>query len=313
MRTGFDMIRWAVCALVVTGWLSTGAYAQQTADHLRFASPEAAVDAMVAALREEDLAALSRILGPDSDELLDSGDPVQDRSDRADFLAAYDAQHAILEEGEDRRTLVTGANDWPFAVPLVRGDGGWFLDGQAGVEEITYRRVGENELGAIAFCRGFEAAQRDYAAEGHDGDPAGVYAFKLLSDPGLHNGLYWPVSEGEPPSPAGPFVAAAAAEGYRRSESRTPYHGYYYRMLYRQGTHAAGGARDYFKDGLLTEGFALLAWPADYGVSGVMTFMANQDGTVYQKDLGEDTEAVAESLDAFDPDPSWAAVSEAAD
>jgi hypothetical protein len=174
---------------------------------------------------------------------------------------------------------------------------------------MIYRRVGANELGAISVCRGFVDSQVEYAAEGRDGDPAGIYALKLVSDEGLHNGLYWPVEEGEPASPAGPFVASAAAEGYRRAEGeRRPYHGYYYRMLYAQGTNANGGARDYFRDGLLTEGFALVAWPADYGSSGVMTFIVNQDGVVFQKDLGDDTATTVESIQAFDPDSSWIAV-----
>jgi hypothetical protein len=159
-------------------------------------------------------------------------------------------------------------------------------------------------------CRGFVSAQLEYASEGRDGDPPGIYALKLISDEGMHNGLYWPTAEGEPESPAGPFVASAAAEGYRRAEgdARNPYHGYYYRMLYAQGPNASGGARDYFRDGLLTQGFALVAWPADYGSSGVMTFVVNQDGVVFQKDLGEDTDVAVESIQVFDPDSSWTAI-----
>jgi hypothetical protein len=195
-------------------------------------------------------------------------------------------------------------------VPLVKRDGKWSFDGEAGVDELIYRRVGANELGAIDVSRGFVSAQLEYASAGRDGDPPGIYALKLVSDEGLHNGLYWPTAEGEPESPAGPFVAAAAAEGYRRAEgeARTPYHGYNYRMLYAQGPNANGGARDYFKNGLLTEGFALVAWPADYGSSGVMTFIVNRDGVVFQKDLGEDTATAVESIQAFDPDNSWTAI-----
>jgi hypothetical protein len=171
--------------------------------------------------------------------------------------------------------------------------------------------VGENELGAIAVSRGFVDAQNEYASEGRDGDPAGVYALKLISDEGMQNGLYWPTAEGETPSPAGEFVAAAAAEGYRRGESRTPYHGYYYRMLYRQGDNANGGAKEYFDNGVLTGGFALVAWPADYGASGVMTFIVNQDGVVFQKDLGEETATAVDAIQSFDPDGSWTQVQEA--
>jgi len=171
------------------------------------------------------------------------------------------------------------------------------------VDELIYRRIGANELGAIAVSRGFVEAQNEYASEGRDGDPAGIYAMKLLSDEGRQNGLYWPTAAGVPPSPAGEFVANAAAEGYRRNP--VAYHGYRYRMLYRQGGNAAGGARDYFKDGLLTQGFALVAWPAEYGVSGIMTFVVNQDGDVFQRDLGADTEARVAGMSAFDPDRGW--------
>jgi hypothetical protein len=195
-------------------------------------------------------------------------------------------------------------------IPIVKRDGKWAFDGEAGIDELIYRRVGANELGAIDVCRGYVAAQVEYASEGRDGDSPGIYALKLLSDEGLHNGLYWPAAEGEPPSPAGPFVAAAASEGYRRASEgeRHPYHGYYYRPLFAQGANANGGAREYFKDGLLTEGFALIAWPADYGASGVMTFIVNQDGVVFQKDLGEDTATAVQAIQAFDPDSSWVAI-----
>jgi len=274
-----------------------------------FKTPEEAVNALVAALQKGDVAGLQALLGAGSEELLNSGDPVQDASDRADFLAAYAARHALTDDGADRKVLVTGEDDWPMPIPIVKRDGGWRFDGEAGIDEMIYRRVGANELGAIDVCRGFVNAQLDYASEGRDGDSAGIYALKLVSDEGLHNGLYWPTAEGEPPSPAGPFVAAAAGEGYRRVEGeRVPYHGYYYRLLYAQGPSANGGARDYFKDGLFTQGFALIAWPADYGSSGVQTFIVNQDGVVFQKDLGEGTATAVESIQVFDPDSSWIAI-----
>jgi hypothetical protein len=274
-----------------------------------FNTPEEAVAAFVAKLEQNDIAGLTALLGPDSEELFVSGDAVQDAGDRAEFLAAYKARHSFADEGADRKILVVGENDWQMPIPLVKADGGWRLDGAAGVDELIYRRVGANELGAIAVSRGFVDAQIEYASEGRDGDPAGIYALKLVSDAGLHNGLYWESGEGEAESPAGPFVAAAAAEGYRRVEGeRRPYHGYYYRMLYAQGPNANGGARDYFKDGLLTEGFALVAWPAEYGSSGVMTFVVNADGVVFQKDLGEDTATAVEAIQSFDPDSSWIAI-----
>jgi hypothetical protein len=274
-----------------------------------FETPEAAVSALVAALQANDMAALQALLGPGSEELLDSGDAVQDASARADFLAAYAAGHALVDDGTDRKVLEMGEDDWRMPIPVVKRDGRWHFDGEAGIDEMIYRRVGANELGAIDVCRGFVSAQLEYASEGRDGDPPGIFALKLISDEGLHNGLYWPTEEGEPESPAGPFVAAAAAEGYRRVEGeRRPYHGYYYRLLYAQGPSANGGARDYFKDGLMTEGFALIAWPAEYGSSGVQTFIVNQDGVVFQKDLGEDTATAVESIQSFDPDSSWIAI-----
>ena len=241
--------------------------------------------------------------------MLSSGDAVQDRSDRAAFLLA---QREAQSRRRWHRRVYAGHRRPGLAVPdpVAKKDGRWYLDGSRGADELVYRRVGANELGAIAVSRGFVAAQIDYAAEGRDGDATGIYALKLISDQGQHNGLYWPTAQDETASPAGPFVAAAASEGYRSSSARAPYHGYYYRMLYRQGENANGGSREYFRNGLLTEGFALVAWPADYQVSGVMTFIVNQDGVVFQKDLGEDTAATATAMVSFDPDASWVAVTE---
>jgi len=293
----------ALCSLAVLAIVACGAAGGQKT----FGSPEAVFDALVATLENEDADALQSLLGPGVEELLESGDAVQDAANRRDFVADYRAMHSIREDGEDRRVLLVGAEEWPLPIPAVRRNGRWLLDGEAGAEELVLRRIGANELGAIAVARGFVEAQREYAAQGHDGDPAGIYAMKLVSDPGLHNGLYWETAHGEMPSPAGEFVAAAAAEGYRQGD-HAPYHGYRYRMLYGQGSHASGGAREYFQDGLLTRGFALVAWPAEYGSSGVMTFLVNQDGQLFQKDLGEGTDSYVESMRHFDPDGSWTAV-----
>jgi hypothetical protein len=274
-----------------------------------FQTPEDAAAAFVARIEANDVAGLTALLGVDAAELLDSGDAVQDAGDRKDFVDAYRTRHALVDDGTDRKVLVIGESEWPMPIPLVKAEGGWRFDGEAGLDELIFRRVGANELGAIAVCRGFVDAQLEYASEGRDGDPPGIFALKLVSDPGLHNGLHWDAAEGEPESPAGPFVAAAADEGYNfATVERTPYHGYFYRMLYAQGPNANGGALDYFKDGLLTEGFALIAWPADYGSSGVMTFVCNQDGVVFQKDLGEDTAAAADAIEIYDPDSTWVAI-----
>jgi hypothetical protein len=300
LRTGF------VLALAFLGSLTLAGCSRH--DDSSFKTPQAAVDAFVAALKSGDSAELGRLLGPGVDDLLSSGDPVQDKNNRQRFIAAYENRHSLRDGGAGTMVLVIGDNDWPFPVPLVEHDGRWRLDGAAGADELVYRRVGANELGAIAVCHGFVNAENEYASQGHDGDPAGVYALKLISDEGMQNGLYWPAAEGEPPSPAGPFVAAAAAEGYHRGAERRPYHGYYYRLLYSQGANAKGGVRDYFSDGVMSQGFALIAWPADYGASGVQTFIVNQDGTVYQKDLGDDTATLAEQIESFDPDGTWTEV-----
>ena len=298
--------------LVLLGLACLAGCARQAAQDNAFDTPDEAVAAFVTALEQYDMPRLKALLGPASEELLQSSDEVQDKGDREQFLSAYKAKHSLTDDGADRKILVVGNEDWPMPIPIVQRDGKWSFDGEAGIDELIFRRVGANELGAIDACRGLVAAQIEYAATGHDGDPPGIYALKLLSDDGLQNGLYWPVAEGEPPSPAGPFVAEAAGEGYRRGAGASePYHGYYYRLLYAQGPNANGGAREYFKDGLLTEGFAVIAWPADYGASGVMTFIVSQDGVVFQKDLGEDTATAAQAIQAFDPDSSWVAVTEA--
>lgn len=306
--------RFGIAAVLALAVLSGCSKQPAREAHTSFATAEEAAGTFVAALEKGDTAALGALLGPGSEDLLQSGDDVQDAADRAEFVAAYTAKNSLVEDGAGRRTLVVGENDWPMPIPIVERDGRWFLDGAEGADELVYRRVGANELGAIDVCRGFVEAQMEYASEGRDGDPAGIFALKLVSDPGLHNGLYWKSVDGEPESPVGDFVAAAAEEGYRRAEGeRTPYHGYYYRMLYAQGPNANGGARDYFAGGVLTRGFALVAWPADYGASGVQTFIVNQDGVVFQKDLGEDTATMVETLQSFDPDSTWTAIVPPAD
>jgi len=278
-------------------------------DHTGFATAEDAVVALVEALAENDVATLGTLLGPDSEDVFSSSDEVADANARAEFLSLYETRHALVADGEATMVLQVGDDDWPLPIPFVEIDGKWYLDGAAGAEEINIRRVGRNELGAIAVCRGFVDAQIEYAADARDGNDAGIFAAKLMSDPSRQNGLYWPVVEGEPQSPMGEGVARASAQGYRAvAGERRPYHGYYYRMLYAQDSDANGGAKDYFEDGLLTRGIALIAWPADYAVSGVMSFMVNHRGTVYQKDLGEDTDVVVDLIDVYNPDSSWSIV-----
>ena len=303
----------ARAVLLLTAALMAACAPPEEDDYIPFVTAEEAFLGLVVALEEGDPVTLGRLLGPGSDELISSGDPVADKAGREAFLAAYREKHKLVPDGDDRQVLVIGAQDWPVPIPAVRKEGRWRLDGAAGADELIYRRVGANELGAIAVARGFVDAQREYAAEARDGNPAGVFAQKLLSDPDQQNGLYWPTADDEAPSPAGPFVAAAGAEGYRRGGEgqRVPYHGYYYRPLFGQGPAANGGAMNYFVDGLLTQGFALIAWPATYGVSGVKTFIVNQDGVVYEKDLGDDTATLVGAIQDFDPDSSWTPVVDA--
>ena len=273
-----------------------------------FATPEAAVDALVSALEKHDKNALKTIFGPEAEGLLSSGDPIADASDRDEFLEGYKNKHELINEG-DLKILNIGANDWPLPIPLASQDGKWYFDTEAGAEELINRRIGENELGVIKAAHGFVDAQKEYASVGRDGDEAGVYAGKIISDPGSQNGLYWETAEGEPESPIGPFVAGAAAEGYNAATADA-YHGYHYRMLYKQGDKAAGGAREYFVDGRLTGGFALIAWPAEYNASGMKTFIVNQDGAVFEKDLGPETDAAVATINSFDPGDGWAEVKE---
>lgn len=274
----------------------------------RFASPQEAAGALVEAVRADDEARLREILGRGAEEVISSGDPVADDNAREVFLAAYDEKNTLATEADGSVRLEVGSDPWPLPIPLVEGRGGWRFDTQAGKEEVLNRRIGRNELSVQEVCLALVDAQREYSSTDRNGDGVPEYAQKLISDPGQRNGLYWEAEEGEPESPMGPLVAGAAAEGYggnRQSGERRPYHGYYYKLLTSQGRYAPGGARDYMKDGRLIDGFAVLAWPAEYGNSGIMTFMVSHHGVVYEQDLGRRTSAIAESINTFDPDPDW--------
>ena len=259
--------------------------------------------ALVAALEKHDVQELGRLLGPGTDKLLTSGDEVSDRAAREAFLARYREQHRFVAGSPGDMVLQVGADDWPLPIPLVREQGRWRFDGAAGAEEIVARRIGANELRTIDVMRSYVDAQQEYASTGHDGAAAGVYARRLRSEPDKQNGLYWETTADEALSPAGPLLAAAADEGYGHASAS--YHGYQFRMLLAQGPAANGGAHEYLVGGKLTGGFALLAYPAEYGASGVMTFMVNQDGVVWQRDLGEKTAQVAASIQQFNPDETW--------
>jgi hypothetical protein len=284
------------------------ATAQAAPGQRTFPSASAAAAALVAAARGNDEAELLAILGPDGKDLIESGDPVADKLLRQKFVKSYTQKHSLAWEAQGIKTLLIGPNDWPMPIPIVRDGTTWYFDSARGRDEVLHRRIGENELGAIAVCEGYVEAQKQYAAKGHDGLPAGLYAQKLSSDPGKQNGLYWEVKKGQPQSPMGPAVAKAAAEGYLSGAGPEPYHGYFYKLLKEQGPNAAGGAKSFLVDGKLSGGFALLAYPAHYGVGGIMTFMVDQDGTILQKDLGQDTANLARQTIAYNPDDSWTPV-----
>jgi hypothetical protein len=291
-------------AAALTFALASAANAQQS-----FKTPEEAVDALVSAAKSHNRKGVLSVLGPDAVDIVSSGDEVADRSDRDRVLEAHDAKHQVVMEGPDKAVLVLGNQDWPFPIPLVRKDGAWRFYTAAGREEILFRRIGRNELSAIQAILAYVDAQHEYAEQGISGN--GVYAQRIVSRPGTKDGLYWPAQTGEEESPLGDFAASAAAEGYRTGQQRVPYHGYYYKVLTRQGPSAPGGALDYVVRGKMVGGFALVAYPAQYGNSGVMTFLVNHQGTVYEKDLGPQTPGIAAGMTAFNPDGTWQRVSEA--
>jgi hypothetical protein len=276
----------------------------------RFASAEDGVQALIAAVKAGDLKAMLDVLGPAARPLITSGDPVVDRHDRERLVQAYEESHSLVMSGETKAVLQVGKDDWPFPIPLVKDQTGWRFDTQAGREEILNRRIGRNELAAVEVCRAYVDAQREYYLRNPQVDALLQYAQQFASAEGKRDGLYWPTDPGEEASPLGPLVANARGGGYRKGEGGKPipYHGYYYRILKAQGPDAPGGAYDYMVDGQMLGGFALVAYPASWGNSGVMTFIVNHDGVVYQKDLGPHTAAVARAMARFNPDSTWKAV-----
>lgn len=269
-----------------------------------FKTPEEAATALAAAVKSGVTKDMFQVLGRDGVDIMFSGDDVADREARERFVGAYDTRHSVAVEG-DKATLVVGSDDFPLPIPLVRqGTGNWKFDTAAGRLEVLYRRIGRNELDAIQASLAYVDAQNEYAEKDRTGAGPGVYARRFISSAGKKDGLYWPASEGDT-SPLGELVAQASEEGYKAGARRTPYHGYYYRILTRQGPNASGGMLDYVVKGKMIGGFALLAYPAEYGNSGVMTFLVNHSGTVYQKDLGRATSSQAGLMTWFNPDQTW--------
>jgi hypothetical protein len=305
-KTGLsDRIVWILLMIVVVTFVDvnhvTAASQQKT-----FASGQEAAAAFVQALKEENNEALLSIFGADANDLISSGDPVADRARRDMFVKAYEEKHLLNEEA-DKLILTVGRNDWPFPIPLIRQGQQWMFNTAAGMEEILNRRIGVNELNTIQVMLAIVDAQREYAMMDHDRDGLLEYAKKFKSDPGTQNGLYWENKEGHPASPLGLFVAQAKRQGYEKSseDKPQPYYGYIYRILTGQGENASGGAFDYSVNDNMIGGFAVIACPAEYGNSGVMTFIVNYDGVVFQKDLGEETEQAVRGITFFDPDKSW--------
>ena len=300
--------RIAAALIAVTGFVLGPCALAAEAPQRDFGSAEQAATALIAAMRSNDDQEVMRILGPRGEPLLRSGDRVADERARARLLNAYDTSHRIEQDGTARALLVVGEQQWSLPIPMVKHAERWQFDTEASVQRIIDRRVGRNELNVIEVCRQYVSAQREYASLDRLHNGPGQYAQKFESAAGKRDGLYWEAEAGEAPSPLGPLVAKARAQGYTASDQFNrplPYHGYLYRILTRQGAHAPGGARDYVLEGRMTGGFALLAYPAKWGDSGVMTFLVNQDGIVFEKNLGPGTEQLALEITQYDPDLTW--------
>jgi hypothetical protein len=266
-----------------------------------FASAEDASNALVAAAQSNDEKAMLDILGPDGKQIVSSGDDAEDAQTRANFAQKYQEMHRLVKEPDGTTTLYIGAKNWPTPIPLVNKGNAWYFDTEAGKKEILFRRIGRNEMSSIRVCQELAAAQKEYSTQ------RGEYAQRIFSDEGQRDGLYWKSADGEPQSPVGPLVAAAVTEGNpgSREGAPTPYRGYYYHILARRGKNAPGGAKSYLVNGKMTGGFAFVAYPAEYRSSGVMTFIVNEDGVVYQKDLGRKADALAKAMKEYNPDSSW--------
>lgn len=289
--------------IAITGYVGTAraaAVKQKT-----FQSPDAAVKALMAATRAQDVKALVALFGPGSDDIISSGDEVYDAWGRELFVKAYDEAHRLEKAGDKKRVLYVGKDDWPMPVPIVKAGKRWRFQTEEGRQEILSRRIGKNELGAIQTCLAIVDAQKEYAVLDRDNDQLLEYAQKFESEQGKRDGLYWEEAPGEPLSPLGPLVASAATEGYKNAAQLSPYHGYLYRIITAQGENANGGAYSYMVNGSMIGGFAIVAYPALYRASGVKTFIVNHEGIVYEKDLGPETAQIAAAITVFDPDKSW--------
>jgi hypothetical protein len=302
-RSGSYWLVLAAAALICAFVLGCGGARGQK----MFATPEDAVKALKDAMKTDNKEEYKAIFGPDAEEVLASGEPIADRLNREVIAAALQEGWKLHDLKDNAKELALGDEDWPLPIPIVKESAGWRFDTAAGKEEILARRIGRNELNVIQACRTYVEAQQLYASQARDGQRAGAFAQKFASSPGRQDGLYWAAKDGEPLSPLGEFIAKASAEGYAQNTGGQlqPFHGYFFRILTAQGQSVAGGAKSYIVDGRMTGGFALVAWPVQYGKSGVMTFVVNQDGTLYQKDLGPETESTAKATTAYNPGEGW--------
>jgi hypothetical protein len=290
-----------------------GSYQIADAQQKTFKTPEEAMKGLWEALRSNDTKELLAIFGPAGKEIISSGDKVADKAESERFVKGYEEMNKLEKETDKKVILVVGKHEWPFPIPIVKKGETWVFDTKAGKEEMLNRRIGRNELNVIQVCLAMVDAQREYAMKDRDGDKLLEYAQKFASTKGKKDGLYWEVKEGEEQSPLGSLAARAVEEGYKKrkpGDNPVPYQGYFYRILKAQGKNAPGGAYDYVVTGQMIGGFALVAFPAEYGASGIMTFIVNHDGVVYQKDLGKETVKIARAMTKFDPDQTWEKVEE---
>ena len=299
----------ATLAILLTGCFPADSIAQQQGQKT-FSSPEDASNTLVSAAQRNDDKAMLEILGPEGKQIISSGDDAEDAENRANFARKYQEMHRLVKEPDGTTTLYIGAENWPTPIPLVSKDNSWYFDTEAGKQEILFRRVGENELSAIRVCQELVAAEKEFYPTQHN-----EYAHKIFSDEGQHNGLYWKAVDGEPQSPIGPLLASAVmeADGKTQDVTPAPFRGYYFHILSRQGKNGPGGAQKYFVNEKMTGGFAFVAFPAEYGSSGVMTFTVGEDGEVYQKDLGRKTETIARRMKEFNPSSRWQKVGDQPD
>lgn len=301
--------RWCRAELLVTVvvLIASALCFAQSSGEKTFASPGDAVLALYNAAKANNSQTMDAIFGSNAQKILNTGDAVADKNTVANFIRRYDQMHRVVQEPDGTVTLYVGADNWPMPISIVKNNNGqWYFDTESGMKEILYRRVGTNENDAIETLDTLVEAQREYASQMHDGSKTKQYALKFISTSGKEDGLYWKTDDSQTPSPIGPLIADANSQGYETQQGKaTPFHGYYFRILTKQGPAAKGGAHDYEVNGALTKGFAFVAYPAEYRNSGVMTFIVNQDGVVYEKDLGDDTEKLGSTMTDYNPDGTW--------